>query len=161
MRTTHVLISALVCLSLAACQDKPKPPEKKAAAPEPPAVTATAKAAPARPSATAAATAPPAPIPAESTKLFAERCALCHGKGGMGDGIGGKGMKPPPRNFTDATWQGSVNDEHLKTIILKGGVAVGKSATMPPNPDLEGKTEVVDGLMRIVRSLKGTSTPNK
>lgn len=101
-----------------------------------------------------AASAAVAPIPAESTKKFAELCSLCHGKEGKGDGVGGKGMNPPPRIFTDAAWQASVTDDHIKTIILKGGPAVGKAATMPPNADLEGKPEVVEGLMRIVRSFK-------
>jgi hypothetical protein len=69
--------------------------------------------------------------------------------------MGGKGMVPPPRVFTDAKWQDAVTDDAIRTVILKGGPAIGKAATMPPNPDLDTKPEVVDGLMRIVRSFKG------
>ena len=35
--------------------------------------------------------------------------------------------------------------------ILEGGAAVGKSAVMPSNPDLQKKPEVVGELVKIVR----------
>jgi hypothetical protein len=47
-----------------------------------------------------------------------------------------------------------VTDDHLPTVILKGGTAVGKSALMPPNPDLENKPEVVAELVKKIRSYK-------
>ena len=79
---------------------------------------------------------------------FNERCALCHGAHGKGDGPGGMGMKPPPRNWTDPAWQASVTDEHIATALVKGGVAIGESPTMPPSPDLEPKKATVAGSSR-------------
>ena len=46
----------------------------------------------------------------------------------------------------------NVTDEQLRTIIVNGGFAVGKSPLMPPNSDLEGKADVVEGLVGLVRS---------
>ena len=39
-------------------------------------------------------------------------------------------MQPRPRNLTDATWQGSVDDAHIAKVIREGGASVGLSATM-------------------------------
>lgn len=89
----------------------------------------------------------------EAQQIFATRCMTCHGPEGKGDGPGSVGLTPPPRNFQDATWQASVSDEHIETIIKFGGVAVGKSPAMPANPDLMSKPDVVAALRAHVRSL--------
>ncbi|MBK7864920.1 MAG: urate hydroxylase PuuD [Archangiaceae bacterium] len=78
-------------------------------------------------------------------------CQVCHGEKGDAQTPSAAAFVVKPRNFTDAAWQSATSDEQLRTIILKGGAAVGKSATMPPNQDLEGKPEVVDALVKIVR----------
>ena len=52
-----------------------------------------------------------------------------------------------------ATWQATVTDDYLEKIIAYGGIEVGKSAGMPPNPDLMAKKEVVAALRAKVRSL--------
>ena len=87
-------------------------------------------------------------------ELFKSRCAPCHGEGGHGDGPGAAALNPKPRNYTDVAWQGKVTDEDIKKTILYGGAAVGKSAAMPANPDLEDKPEL-DALVKKVRSFKG------
>ena len=79
------------------------------------------------------------------------RCVPCHGATGTGDGAAAAALNPKPRNYTDAAWQASVTDEQLKKTILYGGAAVGKSAVMPSQPDLESKPEVLDGLVKIIR----------
>jgi hypothetical protein len=43
-----------------------------------------------------------------------------------------------------------VSDEQIRSAIVKGGAAVGKSAAMPANADLD--PAVVDALVGIVRS---------
>lgn len=91
---------------------------------------------------------------AEAKKIYDTRCVACHGKNGRGDGPGAKGLKPPPRDYSDAKWQASVTDRQLSDTILKGGMAVGKSALMPGNPDLKGKDAVLNGLVKIVRGFK-------
>lgn len=101
---------------------------------------------------------PPPPVvenPVTAAKdIFRVRCSVCHGEGGLGDGTGAAALNPKPRNFTDATWQASVNDEHIRTIIVKGGPAVGKSPGMAANLDLEKKPDVVNELVKIVRAFK-------
>jgi mono/diheme cytochrome c family protein len=37
---------------------------------------------------------------ARGKALYAGNCAACHGDAGRGDGPGGKGLRPPPRDFT-------------------------------------------------------------
>ncbi len=73
---------------------------------------------------------------------------------GAGDGPASAGLTPKPANFGSAEWQKSVTDEHVEKVILYGGMAVGKSAAMPPNPDLGSKPEVVTALRQHVRALK-------
>jgi mono/diheme cytochrome c family protein len=114
-------------------------------------------------------TAPAAPEPAvdwqaaggppeQAKALFAARCALCHGPTGAGDGVASAGLTPKPRNYHDTAWQASVTDEALRTVIKEGGAAVGKSAVMPPNPDLVDKPDVVDELVKLVRAFGATDT---
>ena len=89
----------------------------------------------------------------EAQEIFASRCAVCHGAQGAGDGAGSAGLTPKPRNFQDKAWQGSINDSQIETIIKGGGMAVGKSPAMPPNPDLDAKPQVVAALREYIRSL--------
>jgi mono/diheme cytochrome c family protein len=92
----------------------------------------------------------------EAQKIFSTRCFTCHGAGGTGDGPGSAALTPKPRNFTDATWQASVTDDHIAKIIQFGGAAVGKSPAMPGNPDLMSKPEVVQALVAKIRSLSAS-----
>lgn len=59
-------------------------------------------------------------------------CASCHGVGGAGDGAGAAALNPKPRDFTDKAWQAQVDDARIKTVIEKGGPAVGLSNLMAP-----------------------------
>jgi len=92
---------------------------------------------------------------AEALTAFNGKCVVCHGASGKGDGAGAAALDPKPRNFTDAKWQDSVTDEQIKKTILGGGLAVGKSAVMPPNPDMKGKDALLDELVKKIRSFKG------
>ena len=134
---------AILSISFIAVGCAKKPDASQQAAPAEPAAQATAAAVAA------------APDPAmEARTLFKTRCAVCHGESGKGDGPGAAALNPKPRDYTDATWQGSVTDEQIHKTILFGGAAVGKSPNMPGNPDLEGKDAVVDSLVKVVRSFK-------
>ncbi len=66
--------------------------------------------------------------------LYDSRCAACHGPGGKGDGPAGKMLQPPPQDF--ATALKGKTDDYIKKVIKDGGAANGKSANMPPAPDL-------------------------
>jgi cytochrome c5 len=100
--------------------------------------------------------APAAPAPKESAQdVYTMRCVPCHGATGTGDGAAAAALNPKPRNYTDAAWQASVTDDQLRKTILYGGAAVGKSAVMPSQPDLESKPEVLDGLVKLIRGFGG------
>jgi len=134
----HWLASALVAALALACS------EQEPQSPAPPAAPAAAAPAPAVDTAAAQ---------AEATKIFAERCATCHGVNGAGDGPASAGLTPKPRNFQDLDWQKSVTDAHIEQIVQYGGAAVGKSAAMPSNPDLMSKPAVVAALREYVRNV--------
>jgi len=89
----------------------------------------------------------------EAKMIYETRCTTCHGPRGAGDGPGSAALTPKPRNFQDKAWQGGINDGQIETIIKGGGLAVGKSPAMPPNPDLDAKPQVVAALREYIRSL--------
>jgi hypothetical protein len=160
-KTMQRLLTLVALTALTAGCSKPADggaaaqPASKAASAAPasaaPASAAPASAAPSEAPAAAAA----GPEDAEAATLFAQRCASCHGAEGKGDGAAAQALNPKPRTFTDAEWQKSVSDEHLTKVIVEGGMAVGKSPLMPPNPDLasEEKKPVVAALVKLVRRL--------
>jgi cytochrome c553 len=142
MRSLTFSSLLLASLAVSAC-------EKKAEAPaHPDAMPAAA--------APAAAGAPAGGVAAteEAKNVFAQRCTLCHGADGRGDGPASANLNPKPRNYSDAAWQASISDEQLKKTIVEGGAAMGKSMMMPPNPDLKDKPQVVDELVKIIRAFK-------
>lgn len=89
----------------------------------------------------------------EAKQLFASTCSTCHGVSGAGNGTRSDALVPPPRNFQDPGWQASVTDAYIEKIIVSGGEAVGKSAAMPPNPELTGKPLVVAAMREYIRRL--------
>jgi mono/diheme cytochrome c family protein len=118
------------------------------------AAPAEPKAAEPAPAPTPAPAAEPAVDPvAEAQQIYKDRCTVCHGVTGKGDGDGSAALDPKPRDFTLAEWQDSVTDEHIQKIIVYGGAGVGKAPTMPANPDLDAKPEVVAELVKVVRGL--------
>jgi high-affinity iron transporter len=57
---------------------------------------------------------------AAGKKIFSARCADCHGDTGVGDGMEGEGMDPPPANLADATWKHGSTDGEIFTVIKNG-----------------------------------------
>ena len=94
---------------------------------------------------------PPTVPGGEAKAMFAQVCATCHGIDGKGDGPAAATLNPKPRDYTDAAWQASVTDDDIRTIIVKGGQAVGKSGMMPPNPTLAQRTDILEDLVLIIR----------
>lgn len=125
----------IVCLCAVACS-KPQP------APEGDDDTTAA------PAATAASNTPNVE---KGKEIFAQRCVPCHGTTGHGDGPASASLDPKPRKFADPAWQQQVTDDYIEKIVKLGGAAVGKSAAMPSNPDLNDP-QVVAGLRTVVRS---------
>jgi mono/diheme cytochrome c family protein len=49
--------------------------------------------------------------------VFSANCVLCHGQAGKGDGPGGQGLNPRPRNLVEGKWtQGSGLTDHFKVV---------------------------------------------
>ncbi len=94
----------------------------------------------------------PLTLSGEAAQRWDSLCVTCHGKTGQGDGPGAAALKPKPRSFSDGAWQASVTDEHLRKVIIEGGQAVKLSPLMPPNGDLRNKPEVLEQLVKKVRS---------
>jgi mono/diheme cytochrome c family protein len=139
MRARSIGLLIGLVIGISGCTSKDEPPaEPKAAEP----VAAPTPAA------------EPATDPvADAKQIFTDRCTVCHGATGKGDGDGSAALDPKPRDFTSPEWQASVSDDHLQKIIVFGGLAVGKAATMPPNPDLDAKPELVAELVKLIRNL--------
>ncbi len=129
---------AFSLIALVACS------EAKTDAPAPPATPAT----PATPEPTPVAVDPKV----EADTIFTQRCSVCHGMTGVGDGPGAVALNPKPRNYADAAWQKSVDDAYLAKVIVEGGASVGKSPLMVANADLKDKPAVVAALVAKVRS---------
>jgi len=149
---TLLMVAALFALT-GCSKDKPTAGTGEA---ESPAKAAAAKpaAAPAAPAAAAGPHPIIAQVGGEAATVFTQRCGACHGLSGKGDGAAAAALNPKPRSFEDAAWQGTITDDHIKSVIVGGGPAVGKSPLMAPNPDLKDKADVLDGLVKIVRGMQ-------
>lgn len=83
---------------------------------------------------------------------FQTFCASCHGAAGKGDGAAAAALNPKPRNLADAAYMKTRNDADLKKVIMDGGPAVGKSASMPPWKASLKEADVAN-LIAYIRSL--------
>jgi mono/diheme cytochrome c family protein len=91
---------------------------------------------------------------ANGKTLFAQRCAMCHGEKGAGDGALAATMPEgqKPRNLAAGGNKYATDDAKLKEIIQKGGAAVGLSVLMPAQSDLNDAQ--LGDLVAFVNSLK-------
>jgi mono/diheme cytochrome c family protein len=91
---------------------------------------------------------------ARGKALFAQRCAMCHGEKGAGDGALAATMPEGqrPRNLTAGEMKYAKDDAKLTETIKKGGAAVGLSVMMPGQVDLNDKD--LASLVAFVKSLK-------
>ena len=88
----------------------------------------------------------------EAKEILTQRCEVCHGPAGDGNGPGGAALNPKPRNFTDAKWQKETADDRITKVIVEGGPSVGLNVLMTPNPDLKGRDAVLKELVKLVRA---------
>lgn len=86
--------------------------------------------------------------------VYAQRCAMCHGEKGAGDGVAAAGFPEgqKPRNLAGGGNKYATDDAKLREVIKKGGAAVGLSALMPAQSDI--KDEDLNSLVVFVNSLK-------
>lgn len=97
---------------------------------------------------------------AAGKEKFTMFCVTCHGETGKGDGPGGAGLQPPPRDFSvgdfklDANGNGKPgDDEDLKLVITNGAAQYGGSPLMTPWGGALTEADI-DNLVAVVRSLK-------
>jgi mono/diheme cytochrome c family protein len=62
----------------------------------------------------------PAAVLAQGQDIYNDKCAICHGQGGTGNGPVGAVFSPSPTNFTNpGFWQGNV-DQKIADAIENG-----------------------------------------
>jgi mono/diheme cytochrome c family protein len=53
-------------------------------------------------------------------RVYRERCAMCHGTDGRGDGPIGAALVPPPKNLRDAAFWRNREDAELRAVVVDG-----------------------------------------
>lgn len=66
---------------------------------------------------------------ARGAEIYAAHCAVCHGDGGMGDGVAAKGFDPAPAAVAHTSQM--LGDDYLFWRISDGGAAEPFSSAMP------------------------------
>ena len=85
---------------------------------------------------------------ARGKAIYAQTCATCHGPDGKGDGPGGKGLNPTPRNFTQsAGWKNGTRVEDIYKTLNEGI----KGSSMVAYTDLSKRDRMA--LVHVVQSL--------
>ena len=67
---------------------------------------------------------------ANGKKVYADKCARCHGVSGKGDGPRAETLEKKPADYTDRKKMSEITDAQLKKIALDG---------KPPMPSYRGK----------------------
>lgn len=57
---------------------------------------------------------------AAGQKVYTERCVLCHGVSGKGDGVGAAALDPKPRDHTNGAYMNARTDDQLLEVISNG-----------------------------------------
>jgi len=57
---------------------------------------------------------------AAGEKTYTQKCQICHGINGQGNGIAGSSFNPPPTDFTDAEFWKKTSHEQMAQVILNG-----------------------------------------
>jgi len=79
-------------------------------------------------------------------------CMQCHGMQGNGMGANIQDMSVQPRDHTDAKSMGARTDAELFKVINEGGLAINKSALMPPWDSTFTDNEIND-LVKYLRTM--------
>jgi mono/diheme cytochrome c family protein len=77
--------------------------------------------------------------------VFHQRCELCHGPNGMGDGPGGAALNPKPRNFHDKAVTDTLTDAWIEHTIMNGKTGTG----MPPWKGIVSESEAKSLILKI------------
>ena len=81
----------------------------------------------------------------QGVSIFKSRCAACHGNGGKGDGPASRTLPVNPANLTLSR----APDDYIKLMIIEGGDAMGRSASMPAWGNVLTNVEIESLLLHI------------
>jgi len=56
----------------------------------------------------------------DGAQIYSEKCTVCHGPNGKGDGPGGAALNPKPRDHTDGKYMNARTNEQLLEVIHNG-----------------------------------------
>lgn len=91
-------------------------------------------------------------------KQYSTNCALCHGATGKGDGSGGQGLNPKPRNLVEGNWtQGGGVIANFK--VVQNGIA-GTSMASFGHLKIGDRWAIVHFIQSITQN-KGSDDPAK
>lgn len=90
----------------------------------------------------------------KGAEVYAAYCALCHGATGRGDGVAGRGLKPPPRDFIEGDWKYGGSSINLFKVITEGSEGT-SMASFSHIPKLERWA-----LVHFIRSLTKKPVPD-
>ena len=83
---------------------------------------------------------------AQGAAIYAQRCVLCHGAGGKGDGPASASLNPKPRNHTDGSYMNAQTDAQLLEVLHNG------KGAMPGWKSVLSEDEI-NAVLKHVRSL--------
>ncbi len=69
---------------------------------------------------------------AKGKQVYDIYCVTCHGATGDGQGVVGKTLNPPPRDFTKGDFKYGGTDQDIFDVISNGAASKGGSALMAP-----------------------------
>lgn len=85
-------------------------------------------------------------------QIYAQRCALCHGAEGRGDGPAAASLNPKPRNHTDGSYMNAQTNDALLAVIRDG------KGAMPAWKSVLSEEEI-QAVLQHVRSLAVPAYP--
>jgi len=78
--------------------------------------------------------------------IVSNKCVLCHGQSGKGDGPGGAALNPKPRDWTDHAYMGSRTNDQLYEVIFNGkGSMPAWGKAVPPLTE----TQIRSAIMKV------------
>jgi len=90
---------------------------------------------------------------AKGKQIYELYCVTCHGPLGDGQGPVGKGLNPPPRDFTKADFKYGGTDQDIFDVISNGAASKGGSALMAPWGAVIPEADR-HAIVKFIRSLK-------
>lgn len=85
-------------------------------------------------------------VEAVGARVYAARCALCHGPEGRGDGPGAAALTPKPRNYHDQAYMATRTDAELLEVIRNGKGAMPRWSGILSEAEMQAVLKHVRGL---------------